>query len=90
MSPIRKSMRFAHSDGHTSLCFERSGRFVLIDPCLDNVTASLRILKCPFRCNRYLLTCGSDGDVRIWDGLEDGNPKSIDVGDITYAVAIHV
>lgn len=53
--------RFAHSEGHTDLCYDPSGR--------------------------YLLTCGSDGDVRIWDGFEDNDPESHNVGESALALA---
>ncbi|KAK3588743.1 hypothetical protein CHS0354_024221 [Potamilus streckersoni] len=59
--PIAKSMRYAHSDGHTDVCFDSSGR--------------------------YILTCGCDGDVRIWKGIDDDNAISHRVGDKAYAIA---
>ncbi|KAL3873463.1 hypothetical protein ACJMK2_036576 [Sinanodonta woodiana] len=59
--PIAKSMRYAHSDGHTDVCFDSSGR--------------------------YILTCGCDGDVRIWEGIDDDNAISHRVGDKAYAIA---
>uniref|UniRef100_A0A672PHN4 WD repeat and HMG-box DNA-binding protein 1 n=1 Tax=Sinocyclocheilus grahami TaxID=75366 RepID=A0A672PHN4_SINGR len=34
------------------------------------------------------LTCGSDGDVRIWESLDDDDPKSINVGEKVYSVAL--
>ncbi|KAF7643114.1 hypothetical protein LDENG_00244900, partial [Lucifuga dentata] len=37
---------------------------------------------------RYIVTCGSDGDVRIWESLEDDDPKSISVGEKAFAVAL--
>ncbi|KAL4237943.1 WD repeat and HMG-box DNA binding-domain containing protein 1 [Mactra antiquata] len=36
---------------------------------------------------RYILTCGSDGDVRIWDGIEDDDAISHRCGDKTFAIA---
>ncbi|XP_046571111.1 WD repeat and HMG-box DNA-binding protein 1-like [Haliotis rubra] len=56
-----KPMRYAHSDGHTVLCFEDSGR--------------------------YMLTGGTDGDVRVWQGIEDDDAVSHRVGEKVYAVA---
>ncbi|XP_041351144.1 WD repeat and HMG-box DNA-binding protein 1-like [Gigantopelta aegis] len=58
---IMKPMRYAHSEGHTDLCYEDTGR--------------------------YMLTCGSDGDVRIWEGIDDDDAVSHRVGDRVYAVA---
>ncbi|XP_066532037.1 WD repeat and HMG-box DNA-binding protein 1 isoform X2 [Hoplias malabaricus] len=37
---------------------------------------------------KYIVTCGSDGDVRIWEGLDDDDPKSINVGEKAYSVAL--
>ena len=39
---------------------------------------------------RYILTCGSDGDVRIWDGIEDDDAISHRCGDKSFAIAIKV
>lgn len=36
---------------------------------------------------RYILTCGSDGDVRIWDGIEDDDAISHRCGDRAFAIA---
>ncbi|XP_020846956.1 WD repeat and HMG-box DNA-binding protein 1 isoform X2 [Phascolarctos cinereus] len=35
-----------------------------------------------------IVTCGSDGDVRIWKDLDDDDPKSINVGDRAYSCAL--
>lgn len=39
---------------------------------------------------RCIVTCGSDGDVRIWESLDDDDPKSINVGEKVYSVALKV
>nr|XP_023695676.1 WD repeat and HMG-box DNA-binding protein 1 [Paramormyrops kingsleyae]XP_023695677.1 WD repeat and HMG-box DNA-binding protein 1 [Paramormyrops kingsleyae] len=62
MPAERKLMRYGHSEGHTDVCFEDTGR--------------------------YIVTCGSDGDVRIWEGLDDDDPKSINVGERAYSLAL--
>lgn len=36
------------------------------------------------------MTCGADGDVRIWDGLDDDDPKFITVGEKVYSLALKV
>ncbi|XP_069773039.1 WD repeat and HMG-box DNA-binding protein 1 isoform X2 [Narcine bancroftii] len=36
---------------------------------------------------RYIVTSGSDGDVRIWESLDD-DPKSINVGDKVFSLAL--
>uniref|UniRef100_UPI003AAF20A5 WD repeat and HMG-box DNA-binding protein 1 n=1 Tax=Centroberyx gerrardi TaxID=166262 RepID=UPI003AAF20A5 len=58
----RKPMRYGHSEGHTEVCFDDSGKFIV--------------------------TCGSDGDVRIWESLDDDDPKSINVGEKAYSLAL--
>lgn len=35
---------------------------------------------------RYLITCGQDGDIRIWDGIDDGDPTEKCVGSEAFAV----
>ncbi|KAG7327957.1 hypothetical protein KOW79_007901 [Hemibagrus wyckioides] len=37
---------------------------------------------------KYIVTCGSDGDVRVWESLDDDDPKSINVGEKAYSVAL--
>jgi hypothetical protein len=39
---------------------------------------------------RYLITCGSDGDVRIYDGFEDDDPESFRAGENVTAVTYKV
>ncbi|XP_033493769.1 WD repeat and HMG-box DNA-binding protein 1 isoform X1 [Epinephelus lanceolatus] len=58
----RKPIRFVHSEGHTEVCFDDSGRFIV--------------------------TCGNDGDVRIFEGLDDDDPKFIAVGEKAYSFAL--
>uniref|UniRef100_A0A673ZPL3 WD repeat and HMG-box DNA-binding protein 1 n=1 Tax=Salmo trutta TaxID=8032 RepID=A0A673ZPL3_SALTR len=58
----RKPMRYGHSEGHTDVCFDDTGK--------------------------YIVTCGSDGDVRIWESLDDDDPKSINVGEKAYSLAL--
>lgn len=58
----RKPMRYGHSEGHTDVCLDENGK--------------------------YIVTCGSDGDVRIWESLDDDDPKSISVGEKAYSVAL--
>ncbi|KAG9481449.1 hypothetical protein GDO78_010595 [Eleutherodactylus coqui] len=35
-----------------------------------------------------LVTCGSDGDIRIWENIDDDDPKSINVGEKAYSFAL--
>ncbi|KAF6721013.1 WD repeat and HMG-box DNA-binding protein 1 [Oryzias melastigma] len=58
----RKPMRYGHSEGHTEVCFDEGGKF--------------------------LVTCGNDGDVRIWESLDDDDPKFITVGEKAYSLAL--
>ncbi|XP_053199787.1 WD repeat and HMG-box DNA-binding protein 1 [Scomber japonicus] len=62
MPSERKPMRYGHSEGHTEVCFDDSGKFIV--------------------------TCGNDGDVRIWEGLDDDEPKFITVGEKAYSLAL--
>lgn len=45
-------------------------------------------LRC--RPRRFIVTCGSDGDVRVWESLDDDDPKSINVGEKAFSVALRV
>ncbi|NXH13650.1 WDHD1 protein, partial [Bucco capensis] len=45
------------------------------DVCFDDTGSSI-------------VTCGSDGDVRIWANLDDDDPKSINVGEKAYSCAL--
>nr|XP_015809211.2 WD repeat and HMG-box DNA-binding protein 1 [Nothobranchius furzeri] len=58
----RKPMRYGHSEGHTEVCFDDTGK--------------------------YIVTCGNDGDVRIWEGLDDDDPRFITVGEKAYSLAL--
>lgn len=35
-----------------------------------------------------MVTCGTDGDIRIWENIEDDDPKSISIGEKAYSFAI--
>ncbi|XP_075213131.1 chromosome transmission fidelity 4 isoform X2 [Lycorma delicatula] len=59
---ILKPLRYAHSEGHTNVCFSDDGKFIV--------------------------TCGSEGDIRIWKGFEDEEPVDKCVGDKAYAVIV--
>ncbi|XP_060071524.1 WD repeat and HMG-box DNA-binding protein 1-like [Ylistrum balloti] len=58
--PTVQPLRYAHSDGHTDVCFDDSGK--------------------------HILTCGTDGDVRVWAGIEDDDAISHRVGDRVYGI----
>ncbi|CAI9730518.1 repeat and HMG-box DNA-binding 1-like [Octopus vulgaris] len=61
MDPLAKpSIRYGHSPGHTDVCYDDSGR--------------------------YILSCGTDGDVRIWDGFNDSDAMSYQIGEKVFAV----
>ncbi|KAG8561603.1 hypothetical protein GDO81_015408 [Engystomops pustulosus] len=62
MPAEKKPMRYAHLEGHTDVCFNETGS--------------------------YLVTCGSDGDIRVWENIEDDDPKSISVGEKAYSFAV--
>ena len=60
------------------------------------LVASLKICYYSFNtdiinfCCSYLLTCGSDGDVRIYKDFDDSDPKSFRVGDHVTVLAVKV
>lgn len=58
--PSCSPLRYAHSEGLTSVCYDDKGK--------------------------YILTCGSDGDVRIWEGAEDDDAISHGTGDKAFCV----
>ncbi|MBN3298796.1 WDHD1 protein, partial [Amia calva] len=58
----KKPMRYGHTEGHTDVCFDDTGK--------------------------HIVTCGSDGDVRIWESLDDDDPKSISVGEKAFSLAL--
>ncbi|KAK3748182.1 hypothetical protein QZH41_003257 [Actinostola sp. cb2023] len=62
MSAVVKPMRFAHSEGHTDVCYDETGE--------------------------HLLTCGSDGDIRIYKGFDDSDPVSIQAGEAVTMVVV--
>lgn len=62
MPATQKPMRYGHTEGHTEVCFDDSGS--------------------------YIVTCGSDGDVRVWDDLDDDDPKSVNVGEKAFSCAL--
>ncbi|KAM7321626.1 hypothetical protein ACRRTK_019718 [Alexandromys fortis] len=64
MPATQKPMRYGHTEGHTDVCFDDSGSFIV--------------------------TCGSDGDVRMWEDLDDDDPKSINVGEKAFSCALKV
>ncbi|XP_072031398.1 WD repeat and HMG-box DNA-binding protein 1-like [Amphiura filiformis] len=36
---------------------------------------------------KHILTCGTDGDIRIWKDMVDDDPESIKVGEVAHALA---
>lgn len=39
---------------------------------------------------RYILSCGADGDVRTWDGFDDSDAASYQIGETVYCVIYKV
>ncbi|XP_022906813.2 WD repeat and HMG-box DNA-binding protein 1 [Onthophagus taurus] len=60
MSSNRKPSRYAHSAGHTDVCYSEDG------------------LK--------LITCGTDGDIRMWASIDDYDPFQTCVGEWSLCV----
>lgn len=57
----RSSLRYAHTNGFTSLIYTNDGEFIL--------------------------TCGSDGDIRKWRGIDDDDPSSNCLGEYIICLA---
>ena len=51
---------------------------------------SVMIIEQYHNCCSHLLTCGSDGDVRIYKGFEDSDPDSIRAGEQVTAISVKV
>ncbi len=47
-------------------------------------------LKCLRLPTRNIITCGSDGDYRVWNGFEDDDPVCVRVGDEATCIAFKV
>ncbi|XP_054740472.1 WD repeat and HMG-box DNA-binding protein 1 [Anastrepha obliqua] len=61
MAYDRSSMRYAHTDGFTSVTFTDDDEFII--------------------------TCGSDGDIRMWRGIDDDDPSSTCLGEFVVCIA---
>ncbi|XP_059468502.1 WD repeat and HMG-box DNA-binding protein 1 [Neocloeon triangulifer] len=56
--------RYAHSSGHTDVCFSSDGR--------------------------YILTCGTDSDVRKWCSIEDDDPQALGTKNMNAIAVVSV
>ncbi|CAL1538540.1 unnamed protein product [Lymnaea stagnalis] len=56
-----KPLKMAHPDGHTEVCYDSSGSFIL--------------------------TSGSDGKICIWEGRDDTDTTTVNIGDRIFALA---
>lgn len=56
--------------------------------CMDCVKVLLIIIFLSWTSS--LLTCGSDGDVRIYKDFDDSDPESVRVGDNVTVLAVKV
>ena len=63
MSYDRSSLRYAHTNGHTSL------KYITTPDAGD-----------------FIVTCGSDGDIRKWRGIDDDDPSSSCLGEFVLCV----
>lgn len=62
----------------------------MLIPCNNHIVFVLVIVKVVIMIFRYLITCGSDGDVRVYDGFSDDDPESFQAGDTITAVTFKV
>jgi hypothetical protein len=56
----------------------------------SNNIFSANVFKLNTLDRRNIITCGSDGDYRIWNGFEDDDPACIRVGDEATCIAFQV
>ena len=56
----------------------------------SNKSFSANVCKLNTLHPRNIITCGSDGDYRIWNGFEDDDPACIRVGDEATCIAFQV
>lgn len=85
MNHKRSTPRYAHAEhDHTDLCYSEDGRFVLkyFTCLLSSIIYHFKVLF----INRYIITCGGDGDIRIWTGIDDDDPKAVCVGEKAFCV----
>uniref|UniRef100_A0A0K8V9W1 WD repeat and HMG-box DNA-binding protein 1 n=1 Tax=Bactrocera latifrons TaxID=174628 RepID=A0A0K8V9W1_BACLA len=61
MAYERSSLRYAHTNGFTSLTFTEN--------------------------DESIITCGSDGDIRVWRGIDDDDPSSTCLGEFVICIA---
>lgn len=61
MTYERSSLRYAHTNGFTSLTFTED--------------------------DESIITCGSDGDIRVWRGIDDDDPSSTCLGEFVMCIA---
>lgn len=61
MAYERSSLRYAHTNGFTSLTFTED--------------------------DESIITCGSDGDIRVWRGIDDDDPSSTCLGEFVMCIA---
>ncbi|XP_004517331.1 WD repeat and HMG-box DNA-binding protein 1 [Ceratitis capitata] len=61
MAYERSSLRYAHTNGYTSLTFTED--------------------------DESIITCGSDGDIRVWKGIDDDDPSSTCLGEFVMCIA---
>ena len=60
------------------------------DPGLSHLCYLMLIIYNITAFSSYLLTCGSDGDVRIYKDFDDSDPESVRAGDNVSVVLVKV
>lgn len=71
--------RYAHCGGYTHCCYSEDGGYLH--------DLFLNLMKFTFlSCSRKIITCGKDGDIRIWSGKDDDDASSNGISEYVNCV----
>lgn len=71
--------RYAHCGGYTHCCYSEDGGYLH--------DLFLNLMKFTFlSCFRKIITCGKDGDIRIWSGKDDDDASSNGISEYVNCV----
>lgn len=73
-------VKLAHSEGHSDFTFSSDGRYQYYHKYF--IAQNRNYLQ----TNSQIITCGREGDIKIWNANEDKDPKTISVGECVTAI----